>query len=36
MFYMGGSAAYMDKMGDEETSDYQKHFTLGHPAPVPA
>jgi cation diffusion facilitator CzcD-associated flavoprotein CzcO len=35
MFYMGGSAAYMDKMENEETSEYKDNFTLGH-APVPA
>ena len=35
MFYMGGSAAYMDKMEHEETTAYGENFTLGR-ASVPA
>ncbi len=35
MFYMGGSGAYMDKMEDEEKSEYKEHFVFGR-APVPA
>jgi cation diffusion facilitator CzcD-associated flavoprotein CzcO len=36
MFYMGGSAAYMDKMEAEEKDQYQGNFTLGRRTPVPA
>jgi cyclohexanone monooxygenase len=35
MFFMSGMAAYMDKMEQEEKTEYRQHFTLGT-APVPA
>ncbi|WP_051276103.1 NAD(P)/FAD-dependent oxidoreductase [Marmoricola sp. URHB0036] len=34
MFFMGGSAAYMDKMQHEVDTDYQENFVLGSPVPA--
>jgi cyclohexanone monooxygenase len=34
MFFMGGSAAYMDKMEHEVDTEYQENFVLGSPVPA--